>query len=290
MKQNSALVIEGGAMRGIFAAGVLDAFLSQDYQPFDFAIGVSAGASNLLGYLAKAPERSYQVITQLATTKSFFSPARFLAGGNLTDVKWLSDASMQQFPICLETLFNTIPFYAVTTNIETGLADYVKVRGENIHQVIEATTALPIAYKNNPCFGGACYTDGALADSIPVVEAYRRGARDITVVLSHPLSYSMPEPKREWLIKAMLAKNPKVAEAMLFRNKCYNAALQFIRYPPADAKVRVIAPPEDFPVKRLTRNKSVLDQGYQMGLNAGQSHLANRSGQHQMTLEDCPFC
>ena len=63
-----ALIVEGGAMRGIFASGVLDAFLAEQFQPYDFAIGVSAGASNLLGYLSNAPKRSYNVITELATS------------------------------------------------------------------------------------------------------------------------------------------------------------------------------------------------------------------------------
>ncbi|MFA0196886.1 patatin-like phospholipase family protein, partial [Vibrio artabrorum] len=64
-----ALIVEGGAMRGIFAAGVLDAFMQDDFLPYDFAIGVSAGASNLIGYLSHAPKRSYHVITTMATDK-----------------------------------------------------------------------------------------------------------------------------------------------------------------------------------------------------------------------------
>lgn len=62
-----ALVVEGGAMRGIFAAGVLDTFIEENYYPFDFTVGVSAGASNLVGYLSKQKRRSYEVITTLAT-------------------------------------------------------------------------------------------------------------------------------------------------------------------------------------------------------------------------------
>ncbi len=235
-------------MRGIFAAGVLDAYLEHEYQPFDFTIGVSAGASNLLGYLAKAKQRSYKVITELATSKDFFSVSRFAVGGNLTDVKWLSDASMVQYPIDLECLFNSIPLYATTTDIGSGQAKYFHVSKENLSGVMEATTALPIAYKRTPCFSGGCFTDGAVADSIPVKEAYRRGARDITVILSHPLSYNMPESSSYWLMKRLLRDTPKVAETLATRAKQYNEALQFIRFPPSDATIRVIAPPEDFPL------------------------------------------
>ncbi|GAD89781.1 hypothetical protein VHA01S_027_00370 [Vibrio halioticoli NBRC 102217] len=285
-----ALVVEGGAMRGIFAAGVLDAYLDCGHQPFDFAIGVSAGASNLLGYLAKKRQRSYQVITELATSKHFYSLSRFAIGGNLTDVKWLSDASMEQYPIELDTLFNSIPLYAATTDIESGYAKYFRVSKENMSGVMEATTALPIAYKHPPCFAGGCFTDGAVADSIPVKEAYRRGARDITVILSHPLSYNMPESSSYWLMKRLLRDTPKVAETLATRAKRYNQALQFIRFPPSDATIRVIAPPENFPVKRLTRKRKLLDIGYAMGVDAGRQHVASLRGKERFSREECTAC
>ncbi len=75
-----ALVVEGGAMRGIFASGVLDSFLQHQHNPFDFVLGVSAGASNLIGYLAKQPRRSYHVITQLATDRLFLTQFALLRG------------------------------------------------------------------------------------------------------------------------------------------------------------------------------------------------------------------
>lgn len=155
---------------------------------------------------------------------------------------------------------------------------------------MEATTALPVAYRETPCFSGSCFTDGAVADSIPVKEAYRRGARDITVILSHPLSYSMPESNSHWLMKRLLSDNPMVAETLKTRANRYNQALDFIRFPPADAKIRVIAPPEDFPVKRLSRKHAVLESGYQMGVNAGAEHLANLKGIKRFTPEECSAC
>lgn len=287
---SKALVVEGGAMRGIFAAGVLDAFLEQEHSPFDFAIGVSAGASNMLGFLTGAKGRSYQVITKLATSREFFNPARFARGGNLMDVKWLSETSMQRHPLDLSKLFNSIPFYAATTNVNTGEADYFRVSRDNLADVMEATTALPIAYKRTPCFSGGCYADGGVADSIPVKEAYRRGARDITVILSEPLSYNMPELKNYWLIKSLLKHNSTIARALKTRSERYNQTLEFIRNPPKDVTIRVIAPPEDFPVKRLTRKPKLLDIGYQMGLDAGFDHVMNLKGIEHLSPEECSAC
>ncbi|UIP30648.1 patatin family protein [Photobacterium sp. TLY01] len=290
MNQKTALVVEGGAMRGIFASGVLDAFMDDNYNPYDLAIGVSAGASNLLGYLANQPKRSYRVITQLATDKRFYNPARFLKGGNLVDVRWLIDESLRLYPLDQHKLFGKTALIAAATNINTGTADYYNVSPSNVSDVMEATSALPIAYKATPCFAGGCYTDGGVADSIPVREAYRRGARDITVILSHPLSYQMKPAKYPWMMKKVFARQPQIASAMIKRADNYNASLEFIRQPPADATIRVIAPPENFSVKRLTMRKSALDEGYQMGLKEGMLHIHRRKSLNGAHDENCQFC
>ncbi|MHA2687157.1 patatin-like phospholipase family protein [Vibrio harveyi] len=285
-----AIVVEGGAMRGVFASGVLDAFLEQDYKPFDFAIGVSAGASNLIGYLTDYPHRSINVITKLATSKRFFDPTRFLKGGDLIDVKWLFEESNRLYPVDEAKLFEGIPFLAATTNVNTGKADYYRVNRHNFHNAMEATTALPIAYKHTPCFSGGCYTDGGVADSIPVREAHRRGARDITVILSHPLAYEKKPVKTPWLMKKLFAEHPQMAEAMLRRSENYNQSLDFIRNPPKDTHIRVIAPPDEFSVQRLSMRQSVLLEGYEIGLEAGRAHLTNRTGEHGLDRENCHFC
>ncbi|EKO3840661.1 patatin family protein [Vibrio harveyi] len=285
-----AIVVEGGAMRGVFASGVLDAFLEQDYKPFDFAIGVSAGASNLIGYLTDYPHRSINVITKLATSKRFFDPTRFLKGGDLIDVKWLFEESNRLYPVDEAKLFEGIPFLAATTNVNTGKADYYRVNRHNFHNAMEATTALPIAYKHTPCFSGGCYTDGGVADSIPVREAHRRGARDITVILSHPLAYEKKPVKTPWLMKKLFAEHPQMAEAMLRRSENYNESLDFIRNPPKDTHIRVIAPPDEFSVQRLSMRQSVLLEGYEMGLEAGRAHLTNLAGEHGLDRENCYFC
>ena len=285
-----AIVVEGGAMRGVFASGVLDAFLEQDYKPFDFAIGVSAGASNLIGYLTDYPHRSINVITKLATSKRFFDPTRFLKGGDLIDVKWLFEESNRLYPVDEAKLFDGIPFLATTTNVNTGKADYYRVNRHNFHNAMEATTALPIAYKHTPCFSGGCYTDGGVADSIPVREAHRRGARDITVILSHPLAYEKKPAKTTWLMKKLFAEHPQMAEAMMHRSQNYNESLEFIRNPPRGTSIRVIAPPDEFSVQRLSMRQSVLIEGYEMGLEAGRNHLVNRAGEHGLDRENCHFC
>lgn len=273
MTEKKALVVEGGAMRGVFASGVLDSFMEQDYRPFHFVIGVSAGASTLVGYLSNQSFRSYRIITELATSKQFYNPIRFLRGGNLIEVRWLFEEANKRYPVDEKRLFSSIPFFAGATNVKTGQADYYQVTQDNFVTALEASSALPLVYKKTPYFAGESYTDGGVADSIPVQEAYRRGARDVTVILSRPLSYTMSKPKSEWMTKKLFSRYPQVANSIVQRAEKYNASLQFIHHPPKDATIRVIAPPENFSVKRLTMKKPILHQGYQMGIDAGRAYL-----------------
>ena len=200
------------------------------------------------------------------------------------------DESNTRHPLNLERLFSSIPLYAAVTNIDSGNADYYQVNKDNLNDVMEATTALPIAYKSTPCYSSGCYTYGGVVDSIPVKEAYRRGARNITVILSHPLSYEMKPARSPWLMTKLLALYPQIAQAMLVRAENYNQSLEFIRNPPEGTTIRVIAPPEDFAVKRLSMKYPTLIAGYEMGVSAGVGHLSSSDGTFGLDIENCHFC
>lgn len=262
----SAIIVEGGAMRGIFASGVLDAFIESNYLPFDFAIGVSAGATTLLSYLSGQTRRSYHIITELACSSQFLDPLRFARGGDLVDIDWLWRTSCHRFPLDIDTLRErAIPFYAVTTDVETGRAAYQPVHHDNMDEVLKATCALPVVQHDTPCVEGRPMADGGLSDSIPVIEAYRRGARQLTVILSEPWGYRKKPVRFCWMVRTLLKTRPALANAMLMRADQYNRALDFIANPPADCTIEVIAPPGDFAVSRFTKDPAKLDAGYLQG-------------------------
>ena len=127
-----ALVVEGGAMRGVFAAGVLDKFMEHDYHSFDFAIGVSAGATNLSTYVSKMHGLSKTIITQYATKREFFSPLRFIKGGHMTDVHWLWHHSKQSMNIPAPGEKSSMPLYVGITNAESGECEYIQATKEMI--------------------------------------------------------------------------------------------------------------------------------------------------------------
>ncbi|MFN3901010.1 MAG: patatin family protein [Alishewanella aestuarii] len=269
----AALVVEGGAMRGIFAAGVLDAFIEQHYQPFQFALGVSAGSTNLIGYLAGNHGRSRQILLDHARRADFINWRRYLKGGHFCDVSWLWHASFDEVPLNMpHYLQQQVPLYVVTTSVQTGQACYFQVTEHNMHRLFPASCAIPLAYREFPSIDGEQMTDGGLADSIPVIKAYEMGARDITVVLSQPHGYRKRTSRFPHLIKPLFRKYPWLFTAALGRASRYNQALDFITSPPADSRVQVISPPATFPVGRFCQNRQQLELGYQMGRHAGLEH------------------
>jgi predicted patatin/cPLA2 family phospholipase len=272
-------------MRGIFASGVLDTLMLAGHEDFDFAIGVSAGATNLTGYISHQPERSKRAILEYARQREFFNPVRFFRGGHLTDIHWLWNYANQQLPLASEQFNDAIPMYAAITHVETGSAHYIRVTAENVHDLMVATCAIPFAYRDQPLVNGEYYVDGGVADSIPVRQAYNMGARDITVVLSRPRGYRKKPASSQWMMERLIgynSSNSQLLSAMLFRSDDYNASLDFIDNPPDDCIVHVIAPPPEFNVSRLTMKLDRLTAGYEMGKNGGLNYLREVSQLHQV--------
>ncbi|EIW88847.1 alpha/beta hydrolase [Alishewanella agri BL06] len=276
----TALVVEGGAMRGIFAAGVLDAFIEQQFNPFHFAIGVSAGSTNLIGYLSGDHGRSRRILLDHARRDDFINWRRYLKGGHFCDVSWLWHASYDEVPLTFSHyLAQQIPLFVVATSVQTGQACYFEVTENNMHQLFPASCAIPLAYRDFPAINGECMTDGGLADSIPVIKAYQMGARDITVILSQPYGYRKRSSRFPGLMKPLFRQYPWLFTAVLSRASRYNQALDFIASPPSDCRIHVITPPTPFAVGRFCQNLALLEAGYQAGRNAGLEHcrLAQRA-------------
>ncbi|MDN7125185.1 patatin family protein [Pseudidiomarina sp. 1APP75-32.1] len=272
--KSRAIVVEGGAMRGIFAAGVLDGFMRESFKPYDFAIGVSAGSTNLIGYLTDDYQRSYRILTELAQSKDFIDPVRGLLGGHFCDVEWLWRTSYKEIELHFSRyLSGHVPLYVVTTQVEDGAPCYIEVTENNLHQLFPASCAIPLAFRDFPEVEGVAMTDGGVADSIPVLKAYAMGAREITVVLSRAKGYRKKNGHTLGITRRILSQYPKLCDAIEDRAERYNATVDFIENPPDDCVVHIIAPPEDMPVGRFTRQRERLDVGYNAGLRAAFEHI-----------------
>ncbi|EDP59542.1 patatin family protein [Vibrio sp. AND4] len=268
-----ALIVEGGAMRGVFSCGILDHFMEQDFSPFDSFWGVSAGASNLAAYLAKMPGRNLKIYLDYSLRKEFISPTQWIRGGDMMDLNWMWEVTLKELGIDRSALSaDPRPFFLGVTRQDNGQAEYLTPSVDMLAETMKASSALPIMYRDGVSLDGVKYVDGGVADAIPVAEAIQRGATKIMVLRSRPASYRKSKPKFAKLISRLLRDHPALVEPMLTRHIRYNQTLELIENPPAGIEIMQVCPPEGFKLKRLSRSPDPLREAYEMGVK--QSKLA----------------
>lgn len=277
MKQigTRALVVEGGAMRGVFSCGILDHFLEQNFSPFDSFWGVSAGASNLAAYLAKMPGRNLKIYLDYSLRKEFITPSRLFFGGDMMDLDWMWEVTLADLGIDKEVLrADSRPFFLGVTRQDTGQPEYLTPDVEMLAETMKASSALPILYRNGVLLNGTRYVDGGVADAIPIAEAIKRGATKIMVLRSRPANYRKSKSKFSSITKRMLKDTPALIEPMLTRDLRYNQALSVIDNPPDGVEIIQVCPPETFTLKRLSRSPEPLRAAYDFGIEAGKEAIA----------------
>lgn len=273
-KNKNALVVEGGAMRGIFAAGVLDSFLKEKFNPFDICIGVSAGATTLSGYLSNMYGRNMNIYTKYSTRAEFINIKRFLQGGDLLDLDWLWDISLREIELDIDKIMKYKGKYLVgVTNINTGNIEYIEPNKNNISRVVKASSAIPVVYRSPIEINGQKYADGGISDPIPVKEAYKRNAKNIIVIRSRPKDYRMTVSKSYYISKLILRDYPNLIYALGNRAKKYNESIDFIRRPPNNINILEINPPLDFKTTRFTTDLNILNNDYKIGLKKGKQAI-----------------
>lgn len=284
-------------MRGIFAAGVLDRFLDLDFCSFDLCVGVSAGANNLAAFLAGMRGRNYTIYTDYSRRPEFINTKRFLLGGHLMDIDWLWEISIRELPLDTGHVDAAAAEYCVgVTRVRDGQVVYARPEGDNLAEILKASSAMPLVYRSVVALPGVrieagdaepsreddTYVDGGLGEPIPVHEAVRRGARRILVVRSRPASYRMNPKKKHRLMGMSLRRYPALRLCLRERAERYNETLDYMRSPDRAAEgieIIEVNPPESFESSRTTRDLGVLERDYARGLEAGtQASRAWRTG------------
>jgi predicted patatin/cPLA2 family phospholipase len=265
-------------MRGVFSAGVLNSFGVSGYDPFDLYIGVSAGACNLASHLGGQFNRNFDISVKYSATSKFINPFRFLSGGHYMDLDWLWDITIRECRLDLDKIFRTLEddgkeYIVTATALDTGEPLYLKPDKSNLEHYIKISSSLPVLYRNILTAGSVAALDGGIADPVPVIEAYRRGARDITVVRSRHQGYVKEQSLASLLYPLIFRKYPGLVRAMKKRHKVYMDAVRFINNPPEGVKVFEIAPPENLSIGRTTTKIDSLNEAYIAGINAGRSFV-----------------
>lgn len=279
-----ALVVEGGGMRGVFAAGVLNAFGSAGFDPFDMYFGVSAGACNLASHLAGQNDRNFDIIERYSIDGRFIHVGRFLRGGHLMDLDWLWEITIREYRLDLKSIFGRLKekgkqYIIVATSVTTGKAVYLEPDEETLEHYLKVSSSLPVFYRNFLEVGSEKMTDGGVADSLPVGEAIRHGATEITVIRTRPSAYVKKKSPFALFYPLIFRDYPLFAEAMRQRPVAYMESVRLIRQPPSGVRVFEIAPPPNIHVGRVTTHIGALKMAYQRGRDCAKRFMDDYSCQ-----------
>ncbi|EJU08825.1 patatin-like phospholipase family protein [Fusobacterium hwasookii] len=270
------LVLEGGGMRALFTAGVLDALLDVKELDIDGIVGVSAGALFGANYVSGQKERAIRYNKKYARDKRYMGLHSWITTGNAVN----KDFAFYELPFKLDVFDqekfkeSKIEFHVVMTNVENGQAEYVLI--EDIFEQMEylrATSALPFASKIIE-INGKKYLDGGISDSIPIDYCQSLGYDKIILVLTRPEN-SYKEDKLNFLYKLVYRKYPNLVERLINMGKDYEVVLKKIKNLETESKVFVIRPPKVLKIGRLEKNEDKIQNVYDIGLNTGKKEIDN---------------
>ena len=269
------LIMEGGAMRGMFTAGVIDVMMEHGIV-LDGAIGVSAGAAFGCNYKSGQIGRVIRYNTRFAPDKRYGGFRVLLKTGDYYSKEFCYDEVPNKYDLFDYDAFqkNPMEFYVVCTDVDTGKAEYHKYEGRHDHGLewIRASASMPLVSRMVE-IDGRKFLDGAMADSIPVRFFESIGYDRNMVILTQPLGFQKKKDRLLPLMKLWYRKYPRLLEAIMTRDRQYNESLQYIRRREAEGKLLVIRPPQKLPIERTEKDPAVLRQVYEMGREEAEANI-----------------
>ncbi len=274
-QKKTGLVLEGGAMRGLFSAGVMDVMMEHGIS-YDGAIGVSAGAVFGCNYKSNQPGRSLRYNLAYCRDPRYCSLRSWLKTGDLYGADFCYRELPDELDIFDWDSFDSSPmeFYAVCTNVETGGPVYKKCEKADRSSMdwIRASASMPLASRIVE-LDGYQLLDGGVADSIPLRYFQEIGYEKNVVVLTQPRNYRKRKNKQLPLLRVALRKYPEMIRAMENRHNRYNETLDYIREQEQLGKVFVISPAAPLEVGAVERHPERLQSVYQLGRAAANRQL-----------------
>lgn len=271
----TGLILEGGAMRGLFSAGVIDIFMENGIE-FDAAIGVSAGAAFGCNYKSRQIGRVIRYNKRFAKDKRFCSIRSLIKTGNLFGAEFCYHTIPEELDLFDEKAYleNPMDFYVVVTDIETGKAVYINSdeAGDDALECFRASASMPVVSKPVE-IKGKKYLDGGIADSVPIQFFESIGYTKNVIILTQPADYVKKPSSVTKLIKYVLKEYPKVAETMADRHNEYNNTLKYILEREKSGDVLVIRPESALDIGRVEHNPDKMQKVYDLGRAAGEKYL-----------------
>ena len=269
------LVLEGGAMRGLFTAGIIDVMMEAGLEP-DGLIGVSAGAAFGCNYKSRQPGRVIRYNTRFAHDKRFCSWQSWLKTGDLYNAQFGYHRIPAELDVFDNVTFNSNPmaFYVVCTDVLTGKAVYKRLDKSNhlTYDWIRASASMPLASKVVE-LEGQKVLDGGVADSIPLEYFESIGYQRNVVILTQPQGFVKKPNRLMPLMRIALRKYPNMIQALDTRHVMYNAQLEYVSEAERTGRALVIRPDSPLPIGHISHDEDEMFRVYELGRDMGQRKL-----------------
>ena len=273
--EKRGLVLEGGAMRGLWTAGVIDVMMEHDIWP-DGLIGVSAGAAFGCNYKSRQVGRAIRYNTKYARDSRYSGLKSWLTSGNYYNAEFGYHTMPKELDVFDDDAFNKNPmaFYVVCTDVLTGSPVYqlLSEATEETYDWIRASASMPLASKVVE-LQGRKLLDGGVADSIPLEYFESIGYRRNVVILTQPAGYQKEHNKLMALMRLSLRHYPKMIEAMDKRHLMYNRQLQYVAQAEQEGRCLVIRPEDKIPIGHISHDASQMRLVYEQGRRVGEKYL-----------------
>ena len=270
------LVLEGGAMRGMFTAGVMDVLMESGIE-FDGAVGVSAGACFGCNYKSGQIGRVIRYNTRFCADKRYSGIGPMLREGNIFSTEFCYDEVPLQHDIFDFDAYekNPMEFYVVCTDVESGKAVYHKYEGREDHGFdwIRASASMPLVSQMVE-IEGKKYLDGGIADSVPVRFFESIGYNKNVVVLTQPAGYIKKKTPLMPIMKSKYKAYPELLYAIESRDIIYNATLHYIAEKEKAGELLVIRPECSLGIKKVEKDPEKLKAVYISGRLAASERIA----------------
>ena len=269
------LVLEGGAMRGLFTSGIIDVMMEAGIEP-DGLIGVSAGAAFGCNYKSRQPGRAIRYNMRFARDKRYCSWQSWWKTGDLYNAEFGYHIIPTQFDIFDNKAFeeNPMEFYAVCTDVTTGKAIYKRLTESTplTYDWIRASASMPLASKVVE-LEGMKILDGGVADSIPLAYFEQIGYDRNVVILTQPEGYIKEHNRLMPLMRIALRNYPNLIKALDQRHIMYNQQLEYVHQAELDKRCLVIRPDQKLPIGHISHNPNEMRHIYEMGREMGEREL-----------------
>ena len=269
------LVLEGGAMRGLWTAGITDVMMEHDVWP-DGLIGVSAGAAFGCNYKSRQIGRAIRYNMRFAKDSRYSGIRSLLTTGDYFNAEFDYHIVPKQYEIYDDDAFNRNPmeFIVVCTDVETGEAVYQPLTEANYdtYEWIRASASMPLVSKVVNIHGRKLL-DGGVADSIPLAYTESIGYDRNVVVLTQPLGYQKEHNRLMPLMRLALRRYPEMIKALDYRHIMYNKQLEYVAQAEREGRCLVIRPDAKIPIGHISHNPQQMQHVYQIGRAIGERYI-----------------